>query len=151
MNVMDSLLRNRYVLCGVGIAITYVVFAILQANHFVSTLLRGDQYYSYYSMYVPALFALFCLYIVRARSFEKLGWSLVFGIVAGYVAGLAAYFFVVFSMGDGLVRIANSATNQEHFLIMLSAPFLYLSWAYGGLAALSVYLIKKRVARTQPE
>lgn len=145
---MDSLLRNRYILCGVGIAITYLVFAILQLNHFVSTLLRGDQYYSYYLTYVPALFALFCLYIARGRSFEKLGWSLVFGVVAGYVAGLAAYVFVTFSMGDGLARLANSARNLESFLVMLSAPFLYLSWAYGALAALSVYLIKKRVARS---
>jgi hypothetical protein len=150
MNVMSSLLRSRYVLCGAGIAIAYVVFAIFQANHFVSTLLRGDQYYNYYLMYVPTLFALFCLYVARTRSFEKLGWSLVFGVVAGYVAGLAAYIVVVFSMGDGLARIANSARDLKSFLIMLSAPLLYLSWAYGALAALSIYLIKRRVAATEP-
>jgi hypothetical protein len=146
---MNSLLRNRYILCAAGIAIAYVVFAIFQANRFVSNLLRGDQYYSYYLAYVPALFALFCLYATRAGSFERLGWSLVAGVVAGYVAGLAAYVVVVFSMGDGLARMANSARDLKSFLIMLSAPLLYLSWAYGALAALSVYLIKRRVAKIQ--
>jgi len=145
---LNLLLRNRYILVGAGIAITYVLFSILQVNHFVGTLLRGDQYYSYYLMYMPTLFAFFCLYVMRAHSFEKLGWSLVFGVTAGYVAGLAAYVVVVFSMGDGFARITNSARYLESFLIMLLAPFLYLSWVYGALAALNVYLIKKRTEST---
>lgn len=147
---MNSLLGNRYILCGAGIAITYILFAILQVNHFVGTLLRGDQYYSYYLMYVLALFGFYSLYMVRGRSFEKLGWSLAFGIVAGYLAGLVGYFFVAFSMGDGFTRIANGARDLESFLIMLSAPFLYLSWVFGALAALSIYILKKRVARIGP-
>jgi len=145
MTVITSLLRNRYVVCAVGTAVTYVLFALLQVNHFVATLLRGDQYYRYYLTFVPVLFVLFCIYATRFSSFQKLAWSLGFGAVAGYVAGLAAYILVVFSMGDGLARIANSAGDIQGLGVMLAAPFLYLSWAYGAFAALSVYLIRRQL------
>lgn len=149
MIAMTSVLRNRYLLCTVGIATSYLLFEILRVNHFIGTLLRGEQYYHYYLMYVPVLLVLFFLYTMRRRSFESLGWSLVFGIVAGYIAGLIAYFFVVLTMGDGFARVANNARDFEHFLAMISAPLLYLSWIYGAFSAAGVYLINKRAARTK--
>lgn len=145
MNVIDVLLRNRYVSSAAGIAITYILFSILQANHFIGTVLRGDQYYSYYLMFTPTLYAFFCLYVIQSHSFEKIGRSLVFGVVSGYVAGLAAYVVVVFSMGGGFARITNGGRNIENFLVMLLAPLFYLSWIYGALSALSVYLMRKRL------
>lgn len=144
MNTLSLLLRNRYGLSGVGVAISYVVFAIFQANHFVSTLLRGEQYYYYYLVYVPTLFALFCLYFMRASAFDKIGWSLVFGAVAGYVAGFAAYIILVIAMGNGLARIANSVKDIDGFLILFSAPLVYLSWVYGALSAFIVFVIRKK-------
>lgn len=144
MKAVSSVMRSRYLVCGLGIAAIYIVFAVLQANHFVNTLLRGEQYYVYYLAYVSGLYVILCLYWSSLKLFAHVGWSLAFGAVAGYAAGFIAYFAVVFSMGHGFSRIANSATDLQRFLTMLFAPFIYLSWAFGALTALVVYLVKKR-------
>jgi hypothetical protein len=143
MNILNSAIRSRYVVYGLAIVTTYVVFAVLYINHFVGTLLRGSQYDVYYLAYLPILYLFFCTYGVRPHAFGKIGWSLGFGGLAGYAAGLIAYFAVVFSMGDGLVRIANSATNVTQSLGMLAVPIMHFGWAYGALAAVLVYLFKR--------
>jgi hypothetical protein len=138
---MNLLFAKSYVLVGVGVGIAYAVFSILQINHFVGTLLRGDQYCFYYLIYLPTLLFFFCLYIARIQSFSNWKWLLIFGTITGHISGIIAYFAVIFFMGDGFVRIANSASDLEHFLYMLLVPFVYLGWAYGATTALSIYLL----------
>lgn len=146
---MNIMLKNRYAICAVGIAIVYVIFEVIQVNHFLSTILRGDNYYRYNVLYLPALFVVFCLYSARAGSFERLGWSLLFGCVAGYIVGLFASVFMAFLMGDGATRIANSIRDMKYILAVLVAPALYMSWLYGGLLALFIYLVKKMVTKSR--
>jgi len=145
MNIVNSAIGSRYVVYGLAIGATYVVFALFQVNHFVSTILRGDQHYAYYLTYIPALYLIFCLYGMRRNAFIKFGWSLWFGVIAGYVAGLFAYFAVTFSMGNGFSRIANTVNNVAEAFGVLTLPAIFLSWAYGALAAaLVVYLFRRR-------
>lgn len=143
---INSIFRNRYVLCAVAIAITYLLFSVLPANKFVKSLLRGDQYRTYYLAYIPALFTILCLYMRRRRSYGKVG-SIVFGAFFGYLAGLGAYILVVFSMGGGLVRLQNSAEGLAGILLIFSAPLLYLSWAFGAFSALTIYLFEEKLRR----
>lgn len=117
MNAMNSLLRKSLHLMRSRDCDRVRGICDLPGKPFCKQSASGDQYYSYYLAYVPALFALFCLYATRAGSFEKLGWSLVFGVAAGYAAGLAAYVVVVFAMGDGLARITNSVRDVKSFLL----------------------------------
>lgn len=143
MYAIKMVLRKPSALCTAGIVITYLVFTILQANHFVSTILRGRNYFYYYSLYLVILFLMFYLYARRIESFQKIKESLAFGLLTGYFGGLFASLFMVFFMGDGISRLKNSIGSEWGAVVIFCEPFLYLSWAYGMLAALLVYLLSR--------
>jgi hypothetical protein len=69
MNILNSAIRSRYVVYGLAIIATYVVFAVVYINHFVGTLLRGSQYDVYYLAYLPILYLFFCVYGMRPHAF----------------------------------------------------------------------------------
>lgn len=136
---MKALLTNRYVLSVAAVVLTYFLLEIVQINHFLRTVLRGENYYRYYVLYLATLLILVLLYSAKFKSHQSAWRSVFVGLGGGYLAGLVASVILAFWMGGGLERITNSTRDLEGVLVLLGGPFIYMSWLYGALVMLSVH------------
>lgn len=128
-------------------ALVYLLAAITGINQWPWMFLK-DHYRYYAIVYVISLWCLLVamcfLKAVRERPFVLFP----FGLVAGYVAGLMAFFFMPLLMPHGLERFLR-LPRLEDWLVILMEPLLCLSWLLGGLTTAVVVAIDF-MARARP-
>lgn len=128
-----------------AIAATYVVFWVLQANHFLGALLKG-RYGVYYVTYIAVLAVLISIESVAVRAARSAGVAMLRGVGLGHLAGIVGYCAVALSMGGVGARLARSAELLGwNIWILFFMPGLYLGWAYGALTAWGVFHIERRI------
>jgi hypothetical protein len=146
--IQKLLTKNRFILSGVALIVTFTLFGILQLNHFLNTILQGYYYVYYQLMFLPLMLFAFQYYLKRHMASPKKPYRvIIFGIIAGYISSLLATDLELIFIPYGWERFLNSFRTFNDLLIRFFAPILYLSWLFGGLMGAIVVLLLKFSAR----
>ncbi|MBA7616852.1 hypothetical protein ES703_24152 [subsurface metagenome] len=138
------LIRNRFALSGLALAITYAVFSILQLNKLLHAILEGEYYYTYQITFLIIMFFLFQYYLKRYKNLTlKFYKILIFGTVGGYFAGICAYLGMVCFVDFGFGVLVNTIKLTSVWFVLFVPSFFSLSWFFGGLIGFITWLLYK--------
>lgn len=155
---MPTLTDNRAsviraaIISGLSVLFVYGGFTLLPLKSPWNALMLLGSEKSYYealrflrfnAAYLPALVLLF-LWCLRHRPFwiRNPWWAMLYGTVAGYGAGFAAYVCISL-FRPGVSSFLNNLTGYG-WVLPFFAPLVMITWLFGGLVGLTAYLIEKR-------
>ena len=134
-------------LVGVSLSPAYLIAFLSFMNRWISFWLRGSYYLSYQAIFLVLLLILFLIRLSRHHNGQLPGISMIiFGGVAGYLAGLIAFLLHPIFQEDGIHQVV--ATLQfparEAVMAFLWFPVRLLSWLFGAITGLVMVVISRR-------
>jgi hypothetical protein len=139
--------REHIMLVGVSLSIAYLIAFLSFMNRWISFWLRGSYYLSYQAIFLVLLLILFLIRLSRHHNGQLPGISMIiFGGVAGYLAGLIAFLLHPIFQEDGIHQVV--ATLQfparEAVIAFFWFPVRLLSWLFGAITGVVMVVISRR-------
>ena len=135
-------------LVGVSLSLAYLLAFLTLMNRWINFWLRGSYYLSYQAIFLTLLLALFLVWLSHHRTGKQLpGISMImFGGVAGYVAGMIAFLLHPIFQEDGLHQVLATLQFPAHeaLIAFLWFPVRLLSWLFGAITGLVMVVISRR-------
>ena len=133
-------------LVGVSLALAYLIAFLTLMNRRIHFWLRGPYYLSYQAMFLSLLLVLFLVRLRRHRAEQLPGISMIiFGGIAGYVAGLIALLLHPIFLENGLQQVL--ATLQfparEAVIAFFWFPVRILSWLFGAITGMVIVVLSR--------
>ena len=143
---LEPLIKKPLTLSILALACTYLIFTIFRLNAWVHSWLQGDYYLIYQLLYLFTIFILFQLYIYKLQP-ESIKYikTILYGIIAGYCAGIIAYIGATIFVDYNYERFINSIRVTSIWNILIIPSFMVFSWLFGGIMAfILVFLLHWR-------
>ena len=133
-------------LVGVSLSLAYLIAFLTLMNRWINFWLRGSYYLSYQAIFLTLLLILFLVRSSRHRTGHLPGISMIiFGGVAGYVAGLIAFILHPIFQENGIQQVL--ATLQfparEAVIAFLWFPVRLLSWLFGAITGILIVVLSR--------
>jgi hypothetical protein len=133
-------------LVGVSLSLAYLIAFLTFMNRWINFWLRGSYYLSYQAIFLTLLLILFLVRLSRHHTGHLPGISMIiFGGVAGYVAGLIAFILHPIFQENGLQQVL--ATLQfparEAVIAFLWFPVRVLSWLFGAITGMVIVVLSR--------
>ena len=134
-------------LVGVSLSPAYLIAFLSFMNRWISFWLRDSYYLSYQVIFLTMLLIFFLVRLSRHHNGQLPGISIIiFGGVAGYVAGLIAFLLHPIFQEDGVQQVV--ATLQfparEAVIAFFWFPVRLLSWLFGAITGVVMVVISRR-------
>ncbi len=141
---------QHVILVGVSLSLAYLIALLTLMNRWISFWLRGPYYLSYQAIFLTVLLIFFLVRLRHHHPEQLPGISMiVFGGIAGYIAGLIAFLIHPIFQENGLQQIL--ATLQfpapEAVIAFLWFPLRLLSWLFGAVTGVLIVVISRWFAR----
>lgn len=141
---------SHIVLVGVSLSLAYLIAFLTLINRWINFWLRGSYLLSYQVIFLSLLSIFFLLWLRRHHCGEPPGISIIiFGAVAGYIAGLIAFLLHPMFTENGVQQVL--ATLQfpapEAVVAFFWFPVRLLSWLFGAITGTLIVIISRRCAR----
>ena len=138
---------QHVILVGVSLSFAYLIAFLTFMNQWINFWLRGSYYLSYQAIFLTLLLVLFLVRLRRHHAEQFPGISMIiFGGVAGYVAGLFAFLLHPIFQESGVHQVL--ATLQfparEAVIAFFWFPVRLLSWLFGAITGLVMVVISRR-------
>jgi hypothetical protein len=136
-------------LVGVSLSLAYLIAFLTFMNQWINFWLRGSYYLSYQAIFLTLLLILFLVRMRRHHTEQIPGISMiVFGGVAGYIAGLIAFLLHPIFQENGLQQILTTLQfpAPETVIALFWFPVRLLSWLFGAITGLLIVVISRRFA-----
>ena len=135
-------------LVGVSLSLAYLIAFLTFMNQWINFWLRGSYYLSYQAIFLALLLVLFLVRLSRYHTGQQLPGiaMIIFGGIAGYVAGLIAFLLHPIFQENGLqqVLITLQFPAREAVIAFLWFPVRLLSWLFGAITGTVMVLISRR-------
>jgi hypothetical protein len=134
-------------LVGVSLSLAYLIALLTFMNRWINFWLRGSYYLSYQAIFLTVLLILFLVRLSRSHNGQPPGISIIiFGGVAGYVAGLIAFLLHPIFQENGLHQVLATLRfpAREAAIAFLWFPVRLLSWLFGAITGMVMVLISRR-------
>jgi len=135
-------------LVGVSLSLAYLIAFLTLINRWINFWLRGSYYFSYQAIFLTLLLVLFLVRLSRHHTGQRLpGISMImFGGIAGYVAGLIAFLLHPIFQENGLQQVLTTLQfpAREAMIAFLWFPMRILSWLFGAITGLVMVVISRR-------
>jgi len=144
---------QQVILVGLSLSLTYLIALLTFMNQWINFWLRGSYYYSYQAIFLTVLLFFFLVRLRRQHSERLSGITLIlFGGVAGYLAGLIAFLLHPIFQENGVhqVLITLQFPAREAVIAFLWFPVRLLSWLFGAITGVVVLLISRRLSTHWP-
>lgn len=132
--------------------LSYLIALLTFMNRWINFWLRGSYYLSYQAIFLTLLLVLFLVRLTRHHTGQQLpGISMIiFGGVAGYVAGLTAFLLHPIFQEKGVHQVLTTLQfpAREAVMAFLWFPVRLLSWLFGAVAGILIVVISRRLARS---
>jgi len=138
---------QQVMLVGVSLSLAYLIAFLTLMNRWISFWLRGSYYLSYQVIFLSVLMIFFLIWLSRHHSGPPCGFSIViFGAVAGYVAGLVAFLLHPIFLEDGVDQVLATLRfpAPEAVIAFLWFPVRLLSWLFGAITGMVTVLIGRQ-------
>jgi hypothetical protein len=127
---------QQVVLVGGSLSLAYLIALLTSMNRWVNFWLRGSYYLSYQAIFLTLLLILFLVRLSRHHNGQLPGISMIiFGGIAGYVAGLIAFLLHPIFQENGVHHVL--ATLQfparKAVIAFFWFPVRLLSWLFGAI------------------
>jgi hypothetical protein len=138
---------QHVLLVGVSLSLAYLIAFLTFMNRWINFWLRGSYYLSYQAIFLTVLLTLFLVWLSRHHAGHLPGISMIiFGGVAGYVAGVVAFLLHPIFQENGVNQVL--ATLQfparEAVIAFFWFPVRLLSWLFGAITGMVMVLISRR-------
>ena len=134
------------ILVGVSLSLAYMIAFMTLMNRWINFWLRGPYYFSYQAIFLIVLVILFLVRLRRQRAGKPPDLSMIiFGGVAGYVAGLTAFLLHPIFQENGLQHILTTLQfpAREAVIAFFWFPVRILSWLFGAIMGTVMVLISR--------
>jgi hypothetical protein len=141
---------QQVILVGISLSLAYILAFLTFMNQWINFWLRGSYYLSYQAIFLTLLLVLFLLRLRLHQTGHLPGISMIiFGGVAGYVAGVIAFLLHPILQENGIhqVLITLQFPAREALIAVLWFPVRLLSWLFGAVAGILIVVISRRFAR----
>jgi hypothetical protein len=141
---------QQVILVGISLSLAYILAFLTFMNQWINFWLRGSYYLSYQAIFLTLLLVLFLLRLRLHQTGHLPGISMIiFGGVAGYVAGVIAFLLHPILQENGVhqVLITLQFPAREAVIAFLWFPVRLLSWLFGAVAGILIVVISRRFAR----
>ena len=138
---------QHLILVGVSLSLAYLIAFITLMNRWINFWLRGSYYLSYQAIFLTVLVIFFLIRLRRQHAGKPPGISMImFGGVAGYVAGLMAFLLHPIFQENGLHHILTTLQfpAREAVIAFFWFPVRILSWLFGAITGTVIVLISRR-------
>lgn len=138
---------QHVILVGVSLSLAYLIAFMTLMNRWINFWLRGSYYLSYQAIFLTVLVILFLVWLRRQHAGKLTGISMIiFGGVAGYVAGLIAFLLHPIFQENGLHHILTTLQfpAREAVIAFFWFPVRILSWLFGAVTGTVMVLISRR-------
>ncbi|MGH7184170.1 MAG: hypothetical protein ACREJN_19650 [Nitrospiraceae bacterium] len=138
---------QQVILVGVSLSLAYLIAFITLMNRWINFWLRGSYYLSYQVIFMTVLAVLLLVRLRRQQAGNPPGISMIiFGGVAGYVAGLIAFLLHPIFQENGLHHIMTTLQfpAREAVIAFFWFPVRILSWLFGAITGTVLVLISRR-------
>ncbi|OAI46852.1 hypothetical protein AYO43_05585 [Nitrospira sp. SCGC AG-212-E16] len=137
---------QHVLLVGGSLSLAYLIAFLTLMNRWINFWLRGSYYLSYQAIFLTLLLIFFLLRLSRHRTGHLPGISMmIFGGVAGYVAGLIAVLLHPIFQENGVHQVF--ATLQfpapEAVIAFLWFPMRILSWLFGAITGMVIVVLSR--------
>jgi hypothetical protein len=137
---------QHVVLVGASLSLAYLIAFLTLMNRWVNFWLRGSYYLSYQAIFLTLLLVLFLVRLRRHHAEQFPGISMIiFGGVAGYVAGLIAFLLHPIFQESGVHQVL--ATLQfparEAVIAFFWFPVRLLSWLFGAITGILIVVFSR--------
>ena len=132
---------------GISLSFAYLLAFLTFMSQWINFWLRGSCYLSYQAIFPTLLLVLFLLRLRRYQTGHLPGISMIiFGGVAGYVAGAIAFLLHPILQENGVhqVLIALQFPAREAVISFLWFPVRLLNWLFGAIIGLMMVVISRR-------
>jgi hypothetical protein len=137
---------QQVMLVGVSLSLVYLIAFLTFMNRWINFWLRGSYYFPYQAIFLTLLLILFLLRLSRHRTGHLPGISMIiFGGVAGYVAGLIAFLLHPIFQENGLQQVLMTLQfpAREAVIAFLWFPVRLLSWLFGAITGLVIVVLSR--------
>ena len=138
---------QHLILVGVSLSLAYLIAFITLMNRWINFWLRGSYYLSYQAIFLTVLVIFFLVRLRRQHAGKPSGISMImFGGLAGYVAGLIAFLLHPIFQENGLHHILTTLQfpAREAVIAFFWFPVRILSWLFGAITGTVIVLISRR-------
>lgn len=142
--------QQHIILVVVSLSLAYLIAFMTLMNRWINFWIRGSYYLSYQAIFLTALAILFLVRLRRQRAGKPPGLSMIlFGGVAGYVAGLIAFLLHPIFQENGLHQVLTTLQfpAREAVIAFFWFPMRILSWLFGSIMGTVMVLISRRFGR----
>jgi len=139
---------------GTSLVLAYVIAYFTFMIRWLNFWIRDSYSVAFQSIFLTTLMILLLFWLCRYHKGPLPVLSTVmFSIVAGYIAGLLALAWHPIFQKDGLQQVVLSLRfpAPEAAFAFLWFPIKLLNWLFGGIAGLIMVVISRRVASPLPE
>jgi hypothetical protein len=140
---------QHLILVGVSLTLAYLLAFLTFMNQWINFWLRGSYYLSYQAIFLTLLLILFLIRLRRHHIEQLPGISLIiFGGVAGYVAGAIAFLLHPIFQENGVHQVLTTLQfpAREAAIAFFWFPVRLLSWLFGAITGMVIVLISRRIA-----
>ncbi|MEP6934280.1 MAG: hypothetical protein ABI988_10120, partial [Nitrospirota bacterium] len=144
----SSRVAQHIMLVGVSLSLVYLLAFLTFMNQWINFWLRGSYYLSYQAIFVTVLLLLFLVRLSRHHFGNLHGISMIiFGGVAGYVAGVIAFLLHPIFQEHGVNQVLATLQFPAHesVIAFLWFPVRLLSWLFGAITGTVIVLISRRI------
>jgi hypothetical protein len=123
-------------LVGGSLSLAYLIALLTSMNRWVNFWLRGSYYLSYQAIFLTLLLILFLVRLSRHHNGQLPGISMIiFGGIAGYVAGLIAFLPHPIFQENGVHHVLATLKfpAREAVVAFFWFPVRLLSWLFGAI------------------
>ena len=135
-------------LVGVSLSLAYLIAFLTFMNQWINFWLRGSYYLSYQAIFLTLLLVLFLVRLSRYHTGQQLPGiaMIIFGGIAGYVAGLIAFLLHPIFQENGIQQVLTTLQfpAREAVIAFFWFPVRLLSWLFGAITGMVMVLISRR-------
>jgi hypothetical protein len=138
---------QHVILVGVSLSLAYLIAFLTFMNQWINFWLRGSYYLSYQAIFLTVLLILLLVRLSRHHDGHLPGISIIiFGGVAGYVAGVIAFLLHPIFQENGLHQVLTTLQfpAREAIIAFLWFPVRLLSWLFDAITGIVMVLISRR-------
>jgi hypothetical protein len=138
---------QHVILVGVSLSLAYLIAFLTFMNQWINFWLRGSYYLSYQAIFLTVLLILLLVRLSRHHDGHLPGISIIiFGGVAGYVAGVIAFLLHPIFQENGVHQVLTTLQfpAREAVIAFFWFPVRLLSWLFGAITGMVMVLISRR-------
>lgn len=141
---------QHIMLVGASLSLAYLIAIFTFMNRWINFWLRGSYYISYQATLLTVLLIFFLGRLIRHHTGQPPGISMIiYGGVAGYVAGLIAFLLHPIFQDNGIHQVLATLqfTAPEAVVAFVWFPVRLLSWLFGAITGFVMVFLSRWFGR----